>query len=97
MVKFPIVLSMAADRDDKGQTENYRVYSGGGLVQLKNKRGETIQKNALLGGNGTLYLANEISATHDQFVLLPMALYKELMNTAAAAKGKAAAASRKKE
>lgn len=73
-----IEFALATDRDDKGQTENYRVYAGGGQVQMKNKRGENVIKNAILGGNGTLYIANTLAGSHDAWVLIPRSVYQKL-------------------
>lgn len=81
-MELPIILSLSRGRDDGGITENYRVYEGGGQVAVKNKRGETVQKNTLLGGNGTIYVANTLAATHEEFVLMPRAMYNELLRKA---------------
>lgn len=75
---LPIVLKLATDRDDKGETDNYRVYAGGGTVTVKNKKGETVQKNTILGGNGTIYIANELAKPHTEWVLMPKAQYDTL-------------------
>jgi len=79
MPTFPLIMKMATDRTDKGQTENYRVYEGGGVVSVKNKRGELVNKNAILGGNGTIYVANELAGQHTEFVLLPRAAFEAMV------------------
>lgn len=76
--RFPIILKLATGRDDKGQTENYRVYEGGGVVTIKNKRGENVNKNAILGGNGTIYVANDLAESHTEMVLLPRVEFDRL-------------------
>jgi hypothetical protein len=68
---FPIVMRLAITRDDGGKTDNYHVYEGGGVVQMQNKRGELVSKNAIMGGMGTIYVANQLASGHDEFVLLP--------------------------
>ena len=78
MAETIITFRPATDRDDKGQTENYRVYAGGGQVQVKNKRGENVIKNVILGGNGTIYVANEVAKGIDEWVLMPKSLYQKL-------------------
>jgi hypothetical protein len=80
MPTFPLIMKMAVGRDDKGQTENYRVYEGGGVVTVKNKRGEQVNKNAILGGNGTIYVANELAGSTEEFVLLPRAAFEQMVN-----------------
>lgn len=93
---IPVInFTLATDRDDKGQTENYRVYAGGGQTQVKNKRGENVIKNVILGGNGTVYIANEVANGHDAWTLIPRALYERLTRTAPA-NASAAVASAKK-
>ena len=77
--RFPIILKLATGRDDRGQTENYRVYEGGGIVGIKNKRGETVNKNVILGGNGTIYVANELAGQHEEFVLMPRVAFEQLL------------------
>lgn len=78
--KYPVIpLRLATSRDDGGKTENYRVYEGGGQVSVTNKRGETVQKNAILGGNGTVYIANEHAQAFDAWVLIPRPVYDRLM------------------
>lgn len=79
---WPITLSLATNRTDKGQTDNYRVYEGGGTAQVKNKRGEVVTKSVLLGGNGTIYLINELAGAHDEFVLLPRAAFERMVKGA---------------
>lgn len=74
-----IQMTLATNRDDGGKTENYHIYAGGGQVQVKNKRGETIIKNAVLGGNGTIYIANELAGSHTAWVLLPRSDYDKLV------------------
>lgn len=87
-----IEFTLATDREDRGQTANYRVYAGGGQMQVKNERGETIIKNVILGGNGTIYIGNEVAGKHDAWVLIPKARYQQLTTTttttAPAKKGK---------
>lgn len=83
-----MLLTLATDRDDKGQTENYRVYAGGGQVQVKNKRGEVVQKAGLLGGNGTVYIANELAGDHTEWVLIPKPAFDALTGVAPAAEKK---------
>lgn len=86
--KSIIVLALAKDREDGGKTENYRVYAGGGTVQMKNRRGEVVSKNAILGGNGTIYIANELAGEAKEFVLLPKAMYDKLAGAQASIKQK---------
>lgn len=74
----PIILALATGRDDKGKTDNYNVYEGGGRIKAKNKRGEEVLKNAILGGNGTVYVAQELSSGIDAYVLVPKPLWDEL-------------------
>lgn len=71
--RFPIVLKLATGRTDGGITNNYRVYEGGGVTTVKNARGEAVNKNVILGGNGTIYVANDLAGSHTEFVLLPRA------------------------
>lgn len=79
---YPILMKLATDRTDKGETAAYRVYSGGGQVQLKNPRGENVIKNAILGGNGIIYVAKELAGTHDEFVLMPRVVYEQQLAAA---------------
>jgi hypothetical protein len=76
---YPVInLTLATMRDDGGETDNYRVFEGGGQVQVKSKKGETVVKNTITGGNGTIYIAKEKSTGHDAWVLLPRAAYDKL-------------------
>ena len=77
--KSPVILfTIATDRDDKGKTKNYTVYAGGGQVTVTNERSETVIKNAILGGNGTIYIANELANGHNEWALIPRSLYNRL-------------------
>jgi hypothetical protein len=78
-MQLPIVLKLATDREDGGQTHNYRVYNAGVQMSATNQKGETVRKNAIMGGNGTIYIGNELAASHDAWVLMPKAMYDQLM------------------
>lgn len=80
-----IVLSLATNREDKGQTENYRVFGGGGTSLVTNKRGERVQKSTILGGNGTVYIINDEAKDHDEWVLVPKKFFDDLMRSSGAA------------
>jgi hypothetical protein len=86
--QFPIVMRLAKGRDDGGRTENYCIYEGGGVVTLKNRRGENVSKNVILGGNGTIYIAKDLAGLHEEFVLLPRAAFEAMVKTPAVKKGK---------
>lgn len=77
MNKF-LVCTIAKNRTDKGKTLNYHVYECAHTVNVKNMKGEVVTKNALLGGNGNLSIANEFSAGIDSWVLIPKAEYDRL-------------------
>ncbi len=85
-LKFPLIMKLAKGRDDGGRTENYCIYEGGGVIQMKNKRGEVINKNAILGGNGTIYVAKELAGQHEEFVLLPRVAFEHMLKAPAAIK-----------
>lgn len=74
----PIILKLATDREDKGKTENYTVYGGGGTVNVKNRKGEMVQKNVILGGNGTVYVANDVVKDATELVLITKKEYDSL-------------------
>ncbi len=93
--KSVIVMKLVTDREDGGKTENYRVYGGGGVVPMKNRKGENVTKNAILGGNGTIYVANELAGDADAFVLVPKAEYDRLTGAPAKTVTKVKAAVKK--
>lgn len=66
-----IELALAKGRDDGGKTENFRVFDCDARIEVKNRRGEKVMKNAVLGGNGTIYIANELAGEHEAWVLVP--------------------------
>ena len=75
---LPIHMSLATNRDDKGKTENYTIYNIPVQVQVKNKKGETVTKNAVLGGNGTIYIAHEIAGDDTEWVMMPKSMFDQL-------------------
>ena len=81
--KLPFVMTIAQDRDDKGSTMNYKVFNVPVQVAVKNKRGEIVQKNAVMGGNGTVYIAHELTPTDEPWVMLPKAMFDALISGAA--------------
>lgn len=86
----PIVLKLATGRTDKGQTQNYRVYTWGGQFETQNGKGETVRKNALQGGHGSIYLAIPLSQGIDEWVLVPKAAWDTLQQRATQEKKKGA-------
>lgn len=76
--EWPIPLPLATNRDDGGKTMNYQVYACTRQITAKNGKGEDVIKNAMYGGNGTIYVANELSKGHNEFVLMPRAEYDRL-------------------
>lgn len=83
---LPIMLRLARGRDDGGQTANFRVYEGGGVITATNGRGESVTKNTVMGGNGSVYLANAVAAGVDDIVILSRAQYEQLLANQAKAK-----------
>lgn len=67
-----ITMQLATGRQDKGITENYRVYEPvpARTVVVKNRNGEAVTKNAILGGNGTIYVAHELAKDEKEFILI---------------------------
>lgn len=89
----PLMFQLATDRQDKGKTANYYVFAGGGTIETKNGKGEVVQKNAVLGSNGTIYIAHQVAEGVDGLVILDRREYDRLM---AAAQPKASAKKGKK-
>jgi predicted ATP-grasp superfamily ATP-dependent carboligase len=88
--KLIITLTPVLDREDKGMTPNYRVYAptSGQTTTMKNLKGETIVKNTIMGGNGTIYIARGLSEQIDAWVLLPQAMYHSLIDNVSIASKK---------
>lgn len=80
---LPIFLSRVTTRDDGGRTANYTIYGSTVQVRVKNGKGEEIVKNAIMGSNGTIYVAHELAGQHEQWVLMPRAMYDQLVPLAA--------------
>lgn len=82
--QLPISLKLATGRDDGGHTANYTVYEGGGVTSMKNGRGETVTKNTLMGGNGSIYIAKDLAGQHTEWVLMPRAMFDQVRGAVAA-------------
>ena len=80
---LPIILRVAERRDDKGKTLNYMVYETGRQMQVKNAKGENVVKNAIMGGNDSIYIGHELAGTHTEWVLMPRAMFDQIKGRAA--------------
>ena len=81
--QLPLEFTLATDRDDAGKTDNYTVYACNRQMSVKNGRGETVVKNAIMGGNGTIYIGHELAGEHHRWVLMPFVMYEQLAGAAA--------------
>lgn len=84
----PIVLKLATSREDKGVTDNYRVFGGSPTMAAKDRKGELIQRNAIVGGNGTIYVAKALAEHDDEIVVLGKKEYDRLTGKSNATKKK---------
>lgn len=66
-----IRLTLDLSRDDKGKTANYHVYAASEQMTVPNGKGQSVTKNAIMGGNGTLYVGNPIANGIADWVLVP--------------------------
>ena len=78
-----IRLSLDTSREkDKGKTPNYHVYAAAETFIAKNGKGQDVTKNAVMGGNGTVYIANSMATGIDAWVLVPAATFDDLAKNA---------------
>ena len=79
----PVILNLATNRKDKGKTDNYTIYEGGGTFPVQNRKGEPVQKNVILGGNGSVYVGHAIAGKETAIVVMGKSEFDKLMDLAA--------------
>lgn len=78
---LPIHFTLATKRDDGGKTQNYCVYECTRQTHAVNGKGETVIKPLIMGGNGSIYIGHALAGSHQEWVLLPKAMWEAQRRT----------------